>query len=649
MATSDQYAQWIVANADKKGTPEFDTVSAAYKDSRQNQEATKHQDYSGDVQSGAMTALQGAGLGFMDELAGVGGAIAGKAFNLAGLGDNKTFAEDYRTIRDKYRGDVAQFAKDNPKSAFGLQVAGALPTALGSAPLSAVSRAGMLPTAINAAKVGGVYGAAGGLGSSESQDIGGMLADTAKGAALGGVTAGALQPIGTAIGAVGSNVAQRFNNSSATDAARVKLAEALSRDARGDADPFLQAQARMGKLGPEATIADTAGESTRGLLDTLATLPGKTKSAISNLIHERQATRSGRMIESADEALGTQGKNASQFTKDLIDTRSREAAPLYDQVRGAPVLVDDEVSSLLQATAPFHSEAEKLATLKGTPLNLDKVQSGDQIPLAYLDMLKQTLFDAADAAKRTGNKQLGRAVDDLRTRLTNKLDEASPKDAMGNSIYKQARDTFAGHSETLGAVDLGRSALREGADSIRDMTNGMGQSEIDAFRVGVLQSLRDKLGSQSGQTQMMKMWQEPNTSSRLKEIFGNDYRKFAADVAREARLKQLDAVGKGSQTAARQFAAGDLDALPTGEIGQALANAKTGNIAGLVGSATSAWNRVQMPEKTRNALGELMMAKGTKGQAELNALNEFIAQRMNKNASLKGSIAAELGYQTGRQ
>ena len=32
MATADDYAGWIVKNAAKKGTPEFDTVVAAYKE-----------------------------------------------------------------------------------------------------------------------------------------------------------------------------------------------------------------------------------------------------------------------------------------------------------------------------------------------------------------------------------------------------------------------------------------------------------------------------------------------------------------------------------------------------------------------------------------------------------------------------------------
>lgn len=34
MATADEYATWIVKNADKKGTPEFETVAAAYKEAK---------------------------------------------------------------------------------------------------------------------------------------------------------------------------------------------------------------------------------------------------------------------------------------------------------------------------------------------------------------------------------------------------------------------------------------------------------------------------------------------------------------------------------------------------------------------------------------------------------------------------------------
>ena len=36
MATADDYAKWIVTNADKKGTPEFETVTQAYQAAKQD-------------------------------------------------------------------------------------------------------------------------------------------------------------------------------------------------------------------------------------------------------------------------------------------------------------------------------------------------------------------------------------------------------------------------------------------------------------------------------------------------------------------------------------------------------------------------------------------------------------------------------------
>lgn len=39
MATADDYAAWIVKNADKKGTPEFDTVAAAYREAQAEEES----------------------------------------------------------------------------------------------------------------------------------------------------------------------------------------------------------------------------------------------------------------------------------------------------------------------------------------------------------------------------------------------------------------------------------------------------------------------------------------------------------------------------------------------------------------------------------------------------------------------------------
>ena len=96
---------------------------------------------------------------------------------------------------------------------------------------------------------------------------------------------------------------------------------------------------------------------------------------------------------------------------------------------------------------------------------------------------------------------------------------------------------------------------------IESITAGMGASELEGFRIGAFEALRAKLGKEAGQTEILKMWKEDATREKLKAIFPNEraFREFASRVAAEARMKGLDQVGRGSQTAARQYGAGDLD------------------------------------------------------------------------------------------
>ena len=83
-----------------------------------------------------------------------------------------------------------------------------------------------------------------------------------------------------AAGALGSNIAQRVSESSAGEAAKLKLAEVLSKsgigslfEPGGTGNALSQIEAKLAKLGPEGTLFDAAGQPTKVLLDTLATLP----------------------------------------------------------------------------------------------------------------------------------------------------------------------------------------------------------------------------------------------------------------------------------------------------------------------------------------------------------------------------------------
>jgi len=60
MATAEEYAQWIVSNQDKKGTPEFETVAAAYKIAKETPQEKPVASVSGVVAEGAKGVFRGA-------------------------------------------------------------------------------------------------------------------------------------------------------------------------------------------------------------------------------------------------------------------------------------------------------------------------------------------------------------------------------------------------------------------------------------------------------------------------------------------------------------------------------------------------------------------------------------------------------------
>ena len=87
-------------------------------------------------------------------------------------------------------------------------------------------------------------------------------------------------------------------------------------------------------------------------------------------------------------------------------------------------------------------------------------------------------------------------------------------------------------------------------------------------------------------------------------------------------MKPLESVGRGSQTAARQYGAGDLDMQAGQAAGGALADAKTGNVLGLISKGAEAWNRVATPEPVRDAMGRILLSQGAAGRNQLMDLQQ---------------------------
>lgn len=590
-------------------------------------------------QQGLASALNGPLMGFADE---IGGAVGGAIDSLKG--GPKSFSENYTANRDTLRGMQDQQREENPWTTGITQAMASAPLMmLGGAPRVA---SGVMPKALQAMKTGGIYGTVGGAGNSTAEDLAGVGLDAAKGGAFGMATSGVATPVIAGMGAGGRNVMNRLSETSAAAYAREKVAEALSRDARGNAfisgqlDPSQQVLSRLNKLGPDAALVDAGGRNTNQLLDTLATLPGRTKDSVFQFQRARTAGGADRLRSAADSALGSSGQRLATTLDDLETTRRAAAAPLYDQLRGVSVTVDDDILNLLGRTRGHHGEAQNLFRLStGQDVSLAGIQKGQSVPFSMLDHLKQSLDDAGNAAKIGGNGKMGLAIDEARTALIRKLDDVAPK-VNGQSVYKAARDAYAGPSALMDAAQAGRKAVTQDEMAITDAVRGLSASERDAFRIGAFEGLRTKLGTQSGQTNILNMWKEPTTREKLRVIFGDErsFREFASAASRESVMKRVQSVGTGSQTAARQAGMGDIDVSAMTDAASAIANAKAGNVLGVMGSARNLMARVATPQNVRDEMGRLLMSQGPAAQANAQGMGGLLNQINRNNGVLSDSL-----------
>lgn len=615
--------------------------------------------------------INGPTFGFGDRILGAaGGAI--DTLNKGG-----SFGDNYLANRDAVRGALDVDKETKPWEA-GLTnlmasapLAALMPVEKGIAwampklapyvlPVSNAARQGMgaLEQASRAVTSSALNGAVYGAGNSRADNLTDQAGDAAKGGLMAAVTGGALSPIFQGGSAVIGNVAQRVSDGSALQAAREKIAEALSRDAQGSlfksgaANPVSQATARFNTLGPAATVADSAGKSTRELLDTLAVLPGDTKDAAAQLLRNRAAGSANRLIASADDAMGTYGLRLNGTVNDLIDVRAKAAAPLYEQVNKAVISQPSmQLQSALMAADSLGATklGQVISTARQVPYTLDPANPAGWA-LRDLDHVKQGLDTMIAKEWDAVNGQLtpkGAALQELKTNFVNALDNATTNRATGASLYKDARDAFAGPSALIDAARAGQAAMNKPEAVIGQTLSTMSQSEQDAFRVGAMEALRQKLGTSSGgRTEVMNMWQNPAMADKLKYMFGDAqaFRQFAATAAKEDILKKLQSTGVGSQTAARQFGAGDMDAQALKDAGAAVGALAGGHPVGAIAAAKNFWNGVKMPEPVRNAMGQILLSQGPAGRQNLGAMSDlgnYINQTRGRMALGTGLLAAQ--------
>jgi hypothetical protein len=597
----------------------------------------------------------------------------------AALEQGIPLSEAYAQGRDIMRGAAESYEQEAPYKAAAGQLVASLPLVLGGLPSTVVRNiGGAVVPAIEAvaprvapsiqaagrymtaapgagqvmgmgqrmAQAGGAgagYGFVSGLGGSYEDDAIEMLKEAGKSALISGGLGVTTQPVMGILGAGGRQAMARMSPTAAGTYAQQKVAEALIRDVPEPltgANALTRAQARLLKLGPEARIADVGGKSTRNLLDVQATLPGRTANVAEQAILDRQASRAGRLMTAADEALGTQNAQFLQTVDKFNAQRFDDSRPYYAAIDKAVLQVDNSLTDVFKKSKGVQGASELLFLTKtGQTIDLSKLKYGEQVPMNVLDTLKQSLYDASQELRKVGSNSQANAYDDVREKLVKVLEAKSPK-VGGQSAYALAMKTWAGPSQMMDAAEVGRKAMTDDVLNLGQAMKGFTQSEIDAFRVGALQALRQKTGTEAGQTSLLKMWKEPATQDRLKAVFENDYKSFASAVAKEARLKALESTGRGSASAARLAGQADLDIAP---VVQAAGAAASGNPSAIVTTAVNLARQTQTPEAVRNEIGKILLSRDPQQLTQLAEIVRKLNESRARAAGVAGRGSGQIG------
>ena len=561
---------------------------------------------------GALTAAQGATFNFADELAGL---------------VNPRY-------REMVRGATGQFGADYPMGAPATEFAGGLVTAPFTGALSLGRGASTIG---NIARAGVDFAAQGALSGAGAAKEG----EREQGAYQGGMTGAIMGGIGT-LGAdifrrtIGQPILSRLPQgvlgmlpesaggyNVRPDYARERLAQLLEQDAQarlGSAATRGQgadiAAARIRKIGGEAPIA-ASGENTLAEIDVLSQMPGSAAKRL-NMQRRRIESQRGPAIIGAAETITGVSKSADDELLDLAKLQAENAGPLYRTLQTVRFPVDADLQKILGRAKLDLAGAQRSATRRGEQETaLRDLVEGDELPFASADQLKRTLFDKARAARKAGRTNEAIDLDELRIDLVKKLDSLSPD-------YAKARSTFAGYAELQEAVEKGQGAFSESAEALGKLTRDMTQSELDAFRIGAIDSLRSTANTQSGQTRLLNMYKEPELQAKIRTIFGNDFRKFQSAILGQEQLKAVERAGRGSQTFGREARAADqkdqFDMLQA-------AQSATTNPVGVLGMAQQKIAGYGMPEDQRNRLARLLLLRGDAAQAELTNMEEFMRRR----------------------
>ena len=516
--------------------------------------------------------LQGATLNFSDELLGTLNSVFGKK---PGVISKAAKEAGYGEISPREAGvglerlALEQRASEKPVRSIGEQIVGGAIPAIASKGTTLPLTLGK--AAIQGLKTGALAGFGAGEGGPEQQ-----LTSATIGGGAGLVAAPALQ-----LGArVVKNVSQPIIKSmfaepdvAGLQAGRNLVKEALKSDV-GSVDEAINVV--LQNSGKPYTLADI-GPNTRAYLDAASLIPSPAKQTAKKFLEQRDKGLSARLTSDLQSAFGTTASFFDEFNA-LKTARTDLGKKMYANAFKKQVPVNRELIDLLgrPSMQQAYTRGIDIAQEKGIKVPNVSVNAQGQLVTAdnklvpavdteFLHFVKMGLDDLVYTGKTPtsgiGSTQLN-SIKDTRAKFLNYIDK-------NNSSYKSARNYWADDTATMDAMQEGRKFLKANPDQLKADIKNMSTSEKEAFRLGAMSDLIERVGGQSTDTVVpmtanvaRNILKDPKRVALIKATFPdnelgkNKFNQFIKNFQTEMEMKATSGqVLAGSQTAARQEAA----------------------------------------------------------------------------------------------
>lgn len=566
-----KYANWLVENEDLKGTADYESVADAYRQAREDVAYAYRQALAGqDVPTDEPVAdsapddrslgrriiespiVRGTGNAAMEVVSGVNRPFAGlidlaaspvnAALQLAGSERRipaltPQAAPPPGTYLQGEGGRVIGTASEYISSAVPVTAAiKAIPTAIrvGEMMLPQAQQFGRniirsfqsTPYRTEAATAGGF-----GVGSELADDLG--IPEPVAGFA-GAI---ASQRLNAGI----SSLVDIFKSSSSASSRDIAMKALAEQMVRSGLTPN-QVEQELKNLGDLGMPADLSSNFLR-MMKAVANQYPEVEGSLVEALRQRQAGQADRIMQSFTNATGTTSRNVYEAIDELEKTFLPQINDLYSQAHSRGVQFPPRIMEWVQGNELWRGIYNKALV----EMEAQRAAGRPQGTLSLLDFMKRELDGQIGAAVRAGDRATVANRSEMKKILLSSIDIPE---------YTAARQLYSSMSELEAASEFGRQYLASNVNNqaIQDFLTNANQYERQMFLLGAKEGILNKIDLMQNYADVTRLFSRNGDVQRLKLILGNEYDKFAQDLAREAQFSLTRRGIEGNSTSAKQLA-----------------------------------------------------------------------------------------------